>query len=115
MNTETITAAIQIAKALEDAPAQGLSPYGSIAARLVGTDVLIRTVTMTLTGHVEDVDNELIELSSAAWIADIGRFAEAIAAGTLSEVEPFPDRAYVNRGAVVDITLWSHPLPRTTK
>lgn len=118
MNTETITAAIQIAKALDEAappPSAQLSPYGSIAARLVGTDVLIRTVTMTLTGHVEAIDNELIELSSAAWIADTGRFSDALYTGTLSEVEPFPDRAFVNRGSVIDIAPWSHDLPRSTK
>ena len=120
MDTELITTAIKIAQSLaepayEQLAAERESSTSSIVDRLVGTDVLIRTVTMTLTGHIEAIDATLIELSSAAWIADTGRFAAALTTGTLSEVEPFPDVAFVNRGAIVDIAPWAHDLPRTNK
>jgi len=80
-----------------------------------GTAVLIRTVTMTLTGRVASLSPAWIVLDDAAWIADTGRFADALSKGTLSEVEPFCDRMWVSRGAIVDMTFWNFPLPRDQK
>ena len=112
METSTITTAIQIAQALEGStPSTG----DSIAGSLVGECLLIRTVTMTLTGRVTRIDAELIELESAAWIADTGRFADALSTGKLSEVEPFPSKAWIQRSSVVDMAPWDHTLPRTQK
>lgn len=56
-----------------------------------------------------------IVLADAAWIADSGRFSVALATGTLSEVEPYPGECIVSRGAIVDVSLWAHPLPRVPK
>lgn len=78
-----------------------------------GDAVLIRTVTHYLTGRIAAQDDLMIELADAAWIADTGRFADALATGTVNEVEPFPGTAWVARGAVVDIAPWGHDLPRT--
>ena len=80
-----------------------------------GDKLLIRTVTMTLTGEVTAVSQTWIMLDSAAWIADTGRFATAIASGTLSEVEPIGDRVRVARAAIVDVTPWLHALPTVQK
>lgn len=42
-------------------------------------------------------------LEDAAWIADTGRFADALKKAEFSEVEPFPDgKVIVGRGAVID-------------
>lgn len=80
----------------------------------LGKNVLIRTVTMTLTGRLVAVADMELVLEDAAWVADTGRFADALAEGTLNEVEPFPTgRVLVGRGAVVDACLWAHALPRT--
>lgn len=76
-----------------------------------GDQLLIRTVTMTLTGRVVWCTPTWIVLDTAAWIADTGRFADAIANGTLSEVEPMGNGVRVARAAVVDITPWVHDLP----
>jgi len=82
----------------------------------VGEKVLIRCVTHYYTGKVEIVTDEEIILSNAAWIADMGRFSEALKNGTLSEVEPYPDGLIsINRGAVVDVAPWNHELPRVVK
>jgi hypothetical protein len=44
------------------------------------------------------------QAEDAAWIADSGRFTQAVASGDFSEVEPFPTgmQVIVNRTAVID-------------
>ena len=83
----------------------------------VGNSVYIRTVTYHYTGRIVQLSDAEIVLADAAWIADSGRFAQAMAQGTLSEVEPYPDevRVSISRGADVDVSLWLHALPRTQK
>lgn len=80
-------------------------------------NVFIRTVTHYFTGKVKKVTKSWIVLSSAAWIADTGRFADAFRDGTLSEVEPYPvaTLVFVGRSSIVDVAIWPHPLPRTQK
>ena len=81
----------------------------------IGQAYMIRTVTMTLTGRLTNVGVAELELTDAAWIADTGRFSNALATGELSEVEPMPGIVIVGRGSIVDACEWSHPLPRTVK
>ena len=77
-------------------------------------DYLIRTVTHILIGTVVEVGDKEIVMRNASWIADTGRYANALAEGKLNEVEPYPNDALViiGRGAVVDAARWEHPLPR---
>lgn len=83
----------------------------------VDKNVIIRTVTYHYTGQVIEQDDKWVVLDKAAWIADSGRWNEAIKSGSLNEVEPYPDghRVYISLDAIVELTGWSHPLPRTTK
>lgn len=81
-------------------------------AVLVGHPVFVRTVTMHYTGRLAAVTADTLILDDAAWITDSGRFGDALAKGTLAEVEPFPGRVFVARGALVDVTRWDHDLPR---
>lgn len=81
----------------------------------VGNAVYIRTVTMHHTGLIEAITAEEVVLSSAAWIADSGRFHTALTTGRLSEVEPFPEPVSIGRGSIVDVTTWAHPLPMVLK
>lgn len=80
----------------------------------VGKAFFFRTVTYHLTGRVVRVIGNLLVLEDAAWIADSGRFMQAINAGTLSEVEPVGD-AIINLSTVTDMFPWKHPLPVTQK
>lgn len=81
----------------------------------IGKAYFIRTVTMNHIGVIEKVfDNEIV-LSSASWIADSGRFHNALRDGTLSEVEPFIGNVIVGRNAIIDVSCWSHDLPRAQK
>ncbi len=79
---------------------------------LTGHNVFIRTVTNFYTGRLASADGAWLHLEDAAWIADTGRFADALADGTLAEVEPYPGACWVAAGAVVDVCEWYHDLPR---
>ena len=69
----------------------------------VGRSYLIRTVTMIDTGRLVAVTPQELVLEDAAWIADTGRFADALRTSDFREVEPFPDgRVIIGRGAVID-------------
>jgi hypothetical protein len=69
----------------------------------IGKIYLIRTVTMIDTGRVVAVTEHEIILEEAAWIADTGRFADAVKNATFGEVEPFPDgRVIIGRGSIID-------------
>lgn len=87
----------------------------SESALKVGSAYFIRTLSFHYTGQLERItDNELV-LSSAAWIADSGRFADALKTGELHEVEPYPGELVINRDMVVDISPWNHSLPAAQK
>jgi len=81
----------------------------------IGENYLIRTVTMIQVGRLEWVGDKEIVLSSASWVADTGRFNEAIKTGNLNEVEPFTDDVIVGRGSIIDATIWTHKLPKEAK
>lgn len=83
--------------------------------KLHGEKVFIRTVTHHYTGRLVSSDRRWLRLSDAAWIADDGRFADCLANGTPIEVEPFPDEVFIGVGAVLDVSLWAHALPREQK
>lgn len=82
---------------------------------LTGKNVFIRTVTHYYTGHLLTADGPFFHLEDAAWIADTGRFADALATGTLSEIEPYPGSCFVSAAAIIDLCEWQHDLPRVQK
>jgi hypothetical protein len=81
----------------------------------VGENVFLRKITMILTGRVVAVHDTYIELDNAAWIADTGRYANAVKLGQFSEVEPYPDGLIVKvpLADLVDAFVAPWPLPRT--
>ena len=81
----------------------------------VGKSYFIRTVTHYYTGKLLQVTEHELVLDEAAWIADTGRFNHALTKHELNEVEPFPGKAIIGRGALVDACLWDGPLPRGVK
>lgn len=90
-------------------PSEGSHPYE------IGKNYFIRTVTHHLTGRLTKVTSKELVLAEAAWIADDGRFHDALKTGELNEVEPFPGDIIVGRGALIDACIWSHDLPRVQK
>ncbi len=81
---------------------------------LVGQKWFFRTVTYHLVGRVKKRMGNFLVLEGAAWVADSGRFMQAIKDGKLSEVEPVGD-ALVNLSAVTDAFPWRHKLPTEQK
>jgi hypothetical protein len=83
----------------------------------VGENYFIRTVTHHFTGKLVAVHASEIVLTQAAWIADDGRFADAVKDGKFNEVEPFPTGAevIVNRASLVDALKITFELPRSQK
>lgn len=93
------------------APAVDFQPFK------IGKAYLIRTVTMIDIGIVKAVGDKEIVLSDASWIADTGRFHDALKKGVekLSEVEPFTGDVIIGRGAIIDAVAWDHELPSEQK
>ena len=81
---------------------------------LIGKKLFLRTVTYHILGKVERVIGKLLCLSTASWVADSGRFMNAIKQGTLDEVEPVGNW-FVNLDTVTDFGEWKHKLPTEQK
>jgi hypothetical protein len=82
-----------------------LSPHAAVTSEPweIGACYLIRTVTMIDTGRLVAVTPQELVLEDAAWIADTGRFADALKSVQFNEVEPFPSgRVIVGRGSIID-------------
>ena len=80
----------------------------------VGQKLYIRTVTYHLVGKVEKLIGKFFQLKDASWVADSGRFMNAIKEGKLNEVEPV-GMAFVNIESVTDFFPWKHELPKEQK
>ncbi len=80
-----------------------------------GLSYFIRTVTYHLVGRVTAIhEGGFIVLEDASWVADSGRFMQAIKEGKLDEVEPV-GCAIVNIAAITDAFPWLHKLPTEQK
>jgi hypothetical protein len=77
-----------------------------------GDAYFIRTVTSFFTGRLICIDGPELIFTDCCWIADTGRFADALAKGVVNESEPFPkdQPVLVNRESIVDATPWTHAL-----
>jgi len=80
----------------------------------VGKSYLFRTVTYHLVGKVKSIHGRFIELVDASWVADSGRFMNAIKEGTLDEVEPVGP-CFLNSDSITDAFSWAHKLPDKQK
>ena len=71
----------------------------------IGRVYLIRTVTHIDTGRLVAVTPHELVIEDAAWIADTGRYADALKKAEFGEVEPYPDGiVIIGRGALIDAT-----------
>ena len=85
------------------------------SAFVIGEKYFIRTATYHSIGRLIAIYPNELMLEDAAWIADSGRFHDALKTGTLSEVEPFVSDLIVSRGGIIDATVWAHDLPLEQK
>ena len=76
---------------------------------MIGQKYFFRTVTYHLIGKVKKQFGKFLELEDAVWVADNGRFMNAIRDGKLNEVEPVWT-AWINMDSVTDFFPWKHPI-----
>lgn len=81
----------------------------------IGKAVIIRSVVFHYLGRVRAVTDSEMVLEEASWLADSGRWNEALVTGKLNETEPYPGPCFVSRDSILDWTFWNHPLPREVK
>ena len=81
---------------------------------MVGKSFFFRTVTYHIVGKVVGYFGPHVRLKQASWVAESGRFMDAIKDGVLNEVEPLGDW-HVNIQTVTDFGLWRHDLPKEQK
>lgn len=84
-------------------------------ADFIGKKLFIRTVTYHLIGKVKKQVGKFLELEGAVWVADSGRFMNALRDGDLDEVEPTTVQTWVNVDSIVDMFVWKHALPKEQK
>ena len=78
----------------------------------IGECYYIRTVTHHQTGRIKEIIGKFLVLEDGAWIADSGRWKDAIELGKLSEVEPVDCKIFVNTDTIIDAYEWRFDLPR---
>ena len=81
----------------------------------IGTAYFVRTLTYHIVGKLVKKTGTFLVFKDAAWVADSGRFTQAIDTGTLSEVEPVSVTVFVNTQNICDAFEWKHKLPREQK
>ncbi|MBP9706797.1 MAG: hypothetical protein KBD78_04085 [Oligoflexales bacterium] len=81
----------------------------------IGQAYLIRTVTHHYIGIIKWVGEKEFVISSASWIADDGRYHDALKVGSLNEVEPIIGDAIIGRGSIIDAVEWRHACPTEQK
>jgi len=81
---------------------------------MIGEKWFFRTVTYHMVGRVTQKMGNFFVLEDASWVADSGRFMNAIKEGELDEVEPV-GKAILNIDAIVDAFPWKHQLPSEQK
>ena len=81
----------------------------------IGEAYFIRTVTYFATGRVKKIVGKFLVLEDAAWVADTGRFRQAIMDGVLDEVEPVDVDMYLNIDSITDAFDWKKDLPKEQK
>jgi hypothetical protein len=83
----------------------------------IGKKYYFRSVTHHYVGLLVGITEKEFAITNASWVADSGLWSEAIATGSLSEIEPYPEGQLVviNRMAGCDYTEWNHELPTERK
>ena len=81
---------------------------------LIGKSFFFRTVTYHIVGKVVKRIGNILELENASWIADSGRFTQAIKEGKFNEVEP-TGQCFINLDTVTDFYPAKYKLPTEQK
>lgn len=81
----------------------------------IGKAFFFRTVTYHIIGKVVKIlPFGILQLEKASWVADSGRFTQAIKDGVLNEVEPIGDW-FISLPTCTDFGFWKHSLDLNQK
>jgi len=81
---------------------------------MVGKCWFIRTITYHQVGRISKIIGNMFVMEDASWVADSGRFMNALQDGKLNEVKPV-GRSLISISSIVDMFPWNHPLPKSQK
>lgn len=109
MNMDQLKQALDIAKLLNGESCLTDFPEA------VGEKIFIRTVTLYYLGKIKKVCGQFVTLEEASWIPDTGRFYDFLKEGKANEIEPFLNDVHVPLGSIIDLTKWTHKLPKDQK
>lgn len=98
----------------EPVPAAASAPAQVGGFFEIGKAYFIRTVTLYQVGRVVAISGQFVKLEDASWIADTGRFSDALKNGNFSEIEPVGE-SYINLSSIIDAFPWEHKLPSEKK
>jgi hypothetical protein len=105
-----------LARALADEEKETPCESGSYVSPFrVGKKYFFRTATMYWTGKIDRIEGHFAVLTTAAWIADTGRFSEFASGKEANEVEPVKGEAIVNLDGVIDAIEIDFVLPANVK
>ena len=81
----------------------------------IGQTYFFRCVTYHYIGTVVSVGLSEVVLRDAVWVAESGKFRNALEEGTIADAMPYVkgDPVILGRFGIVDATPWRHPLPET--
>lgn len=85
------------------------SPY------VIGNKYLIRTVTFFYVGELRTEYSGELVLNQCSWVADTGRYSDALSKGEFAEVEKIPKYVIIPKSGIIDVVPWDHALPEKTK
>ena len=107
----TIGQAKEIINIFSSPAAPAIELISNVNPFKVGEKYFIRTVTHAHSGKVKYSSGQFLVLENAAWIADTGRFYDAIKNTEFDEIEPFTNDLILNMESIIDATIISGSLP----
>ena len=112
--SKTITISEETYDLIKDQLNQNETIDVSCMKDLIGKKLFIRTVTFHFVGEVTKVFGSFLQMKNTVWVADSGRFMQAIKEGSLKEYEEIGDW-FVNLETVSDFGEWKHSIPKGQK
>jgi len=113
MKTDIKTIEINGVEYVEKNSTNYIQPEGEFLQ--VGKNYFIRTFSYHYVGKLVAINENNLILENASWVADSGRFGEALVNGKLSETEKYVHDVVLFRNSLLDATEWQHELPKESK
>jgi hypothetical protein len=114
INGEQVEVSDELLEKIKREAGKDIISYFESYKDFVGNKWYIRTVTYHSVGKIVKIVGSLFMMEQASWVADSGRFMQAIKEGKLDEVEPV-GKMFLAINSIIDIFPWNHNLPTEQK